>query len=107
MTKTRTKVRKNDVVIITTGREKGKKGRVLKVFPSENKVIVEKVNFIKRHSRPSQKHRQGGIIEKEGFIDLSKVMIYCKKCDRGSKIGQIVLDDGKKQRFCRCCKETF
>ncbi len=107
MAKTSTKVKKNDTVVIITGKEKGKKGRVLKVHPADNRVVVEKVNFIKKHKRPSQKQRKGGIIEKEGPIDLSKVMILCKKCDRPTKVGQVVLEDGKKQRFCRRCKETL
>lgn len=104
---TGTKVKTNDIVVVTSGKEKGKKGRVLKVFPADSKVIVEKINFIKRHSRPSQKQRQGGIIEKEGCINLSNVMVYCKKCDRGTKVGHVVLEDGRKQRFCRRCKETL
>ena len=104
---TSTKVKVNDTVVIISGKEKGKKGKVLKVFPRKNRVIVEKVNFIKRHSRPTQKQRQGGIIEKEGSIDLSKVMIYCKKCDQPVKLGNMVLQDGTKQRFCRRCQETI
>jgi large subunit ribosomal protein L24 len=107
MEKTKTKVRVNDTVEVIAGREKGKKGRVLKVLPAENRVIVEKINFIKRHRRPTQKQRQGGIVEKEGSLDLSKVMVYCKKCDRSTKVGQAVLEDGKKQRFCRRCKEPL
>ncbi len=103
----KTKIRINDTVVVIAGKEKGKKGRVLKVQPAENRVIVEQVNFVKRHSRPSQKQRQGGIVEKEGPLNVSKVMVYCKKCDRGTKVGQTVLEDGKKQRFCRRCKETF
>jgi large subunit ribosomal protein L24 len=101
------KIKINDTVMVIAGKEKGKKGRVLKVFPSENRVVVEKVNFIKKHARPSQKHRQGGIIEKEGALDISKVMIYCKKCDRPVKVGHSVLQDGSKQRFCRRCEETL
>lgn len=107
MIKGKTKVRKNDTVVVIAGKEKGKRGRILKIHPSENRVFVEKVNFIKRHQRPTQKQRKGGIIEKEGPIDLSKVMVYCKKCDRPTKIGMITLEDGKKQRFCRRCKETL
>jgi large subunit ribosomal protein L24 len=107
MKATTTKVKTNDTVVVISGKEKGKRGRVLKVYPADHRVVVEKVNFIKRHRRPTQKQRQGGIIEKEGPIHLSKVQVYCKKCDRATKIGQAVLEDGNKQRFCRRCKETL
>ncbi len=107
MAKTGTKVKKNDIVVVISGKEKGKKGRVLKVHPAEGRLVVEKVNFIKRHQRPTQKQRKGGIIEKEGPIQMSKIMILCKKCDRPTKVGVAVLEDGKKQRFCRRCKETL
>lgn len=106
-TKVSTKIKTNDTVVVIAGKEKGKKGRVLKVHPAVNRVVVEKINFVKRHQRPSQKQRKGGIIEKEGAIDLSKVMVYCKKCDRPSRLGLVVLEDGKKQRFCRRCRETL
>jgi len=107
MKATTTKVRVNDTVVVISGREKGKKGRVLRVAPAENRVVVEKVNFIKRHQRPTQKQRKGGIIEKEGPLDLSKVMVFCKKCDQPTKVGRKVLADGAKQRFCRRCQENL
>ena len=107
MAKTGTKVKKNDTVVVISGKEKGKKGRVLKIFPAENRLVVEKVNFVKRHKRPTQKQRKGGIIEKEGPLYLCKVMVFCKKCDKPTKVGVAVLEDGKKQRFCRRCKETL
>jgi large subunit ribosomal protein L24 len=102
-----TKIRTNDTVVVISGKEKGKHGRVLRVNPDDNRVVVEKVNFIKRHRKPSQKQRKGGIIEVEGPLELSKVQVLCKKCDRPTRIGQVVLEDGKKQRFCRRCKETL
>jgi large subunit ribosomal protein L24 len=106
MTRAKTKLRVKDTVVVMAGKEKGKKGRVLKIQPDDNSLIVEKVNFVKRHQRPTQKQRKGGIVEKEGPIYLSKVLFHCTKCDRGTKLGVVVREDGTKQRFCRRCKET-
>jgi len=82
MLKVRMHVKKNDLVTVTTGKEKGKTGKILKVIPKKNRVVIEKVNFIKRHQRPTGQLRQGGIIEKEGPIHVSNVMIMCGKCNR-------------------------
>ena len=79
-------IKVNDTVAVIAGKEKGKRGRVLMVLPAEERVIVEKVNFIKRHTKPSQKQRQGGIIEKEGPIHLSNVQLYCKKCGKPVRV---------------------
>lgn len=100
-------VRKNDTVMVIAGKEKGKIGKILKVFPSEERVIVEKVNLIKRHTRPSQQNPQGGIIEKEGPIHISNVLLYCTKCAKGVRVGRKVLEDGKKARYCKKCGEIF
>lgn len=102
-----TGIKVNDTVVVTAGREKGKKGRVLKVFPRQEKVVVEKVNFIKRHTRPSQKSRQGGIVEKEGRIHITNVMIFCKKCNRPVRIRRLAGADGVKSRVCFRCGEVF
>ena len=101
------KVIKNDTVLVTSGNYKGKKGKVLKVFPKENRIIVEGVNFIKRHTRPNQKNQQGGIVEKEAPLDASKVMVVCPKCDTPSRIGRQVLEDGKRVRVCKSCNEMI
>jgi len=100
-------VKKNDLVMVTTGREKGKTGKILKVINKKNRVVVEKVNFIKRHQRPTGQLRQGGIIEKEGPIHVSNVMIMCGKCNRPVRIGRRFLEDGKKVRVCRKCGEVL
>jgi large subunit ribosomal protein L24 len=92
---------KNDTVKVLSGKYKGKVSKVLKVFPKEGKIIVEGVNIIKRHTKPSQQNQQGGIIEKEAPITVSKVMVVCPKCNRGTRIGHRILDDGSKVRVCK------
>lgn len=100
-------VKKNDNVIVIAGKEKGKIGKILRVFPAEGRVVVEKVNLIKRHTRPSQQNPQGGIIEKEAPIHISNVLLYCTKCARGVRVGRRILEDGKKVRYCKKCGEVF
>lgn len=101
------KVVKNDNVLVISGNDKGKKGKVLKVFPKKNRVIVEGVNFIHRHTRPTQKNPQGGIVEKEAPIDASNLMVVCPKCNTPSRMGNKVLNDRKKVRVCRNCMEML
>jgi len=100
-------VKKNDLVMVIAGRDKGKSGKVLSVLSKKNRVIVEKVNFIKRHTRPSAKQRQGGIIEREGPINSSNVMLICTKCNKPSRIGKKYLEDDKKVRVCKKCGEIL
>ncbi len=92
---------------VVAGKERGKRGKVLRVLPAGGRVIVEKLNIIKRHQRPTQKLRQGGIIEREGTIPLSNVMVVCTKCDRPTRIGVQVLADGRKVRVCKRCSEMI
>jgi large subunit ribosomal protein L24 len=101
------KVVKNDTVMVVTGNFKGKKGKVLKVFPKEERVIIEGVNFIKRHTRKSQKNPRGGIIEREAPIHASNVKIVCSKCGKPARIGRIVLDNKKRVRACKNCGEML
>lgn len=100
-------VKKNDQVTVISGKEKGKTGKVLKVFPKKESVLIEKINFVKRHTRPSSQHRQGGIIEKESPVHLSKVMVVCAKCNAPVKTGTKLLEDGKRVRFCKKCSEII
>ena len=100
-------VKKNDLVMVVAGKDKGKSGKVLSVLSKKNRVIVEKVNFIKRHTRPSAKQRQGGIIEREGPINISNVMLICTKCNKPSRIGKKYLEDDKKVRVCKKCGEIL
>jgi large subunit ribosomal protein L24 len=94
-------VRKGDTVIVVAGKERGKRGRVLRVLPEKNRVVVERINMIKKHQRPTQKVRQGGIIEREGSIHLSNVMLVDPGSDRPTRVGMKALSDGKKVRVAR------
>ncbi|MDP3936549.1 MAG: 50S ribosomal protein L24 [Deltaproteobacteria bacterium] len=107
MAQTRMYIRKNDTVVVITGKEKGKSGKVLRVIRSKGAVIVEKINIVKRHSRPTSEIKQGGIIEKEAPLYVSKVLLRCPKCNAGRRIGRKVLDDGTKVRICRKCQEVL
>ncbi|VAX17811.1 LSU ribosomal protein L24p (L26e) [hydrothermal vent metagenome] len=100
-------IKKDDIVVVTAGADKGKKGRVIGAIPSENRVIIEKVNIVKKHQRPTQQQRQGGIIEKEAKINASNVRIYCSKCDKPVRVGYKILEDRKKVRVCRKCDEMI
>jgi len=95
-------IRKGDMVQIIAGREKGKTGKILRVLRDSNRVVVEKLNVIKRHTKPSQKNPQGGILEKEGSINYSNVLLLCPKCNRGVRVGH-KLEGNKKTRICKKC----
>ncbi|MBI3610635.1 MAG: 50S ribosomal protein L24 [Nitrospirae bacterium] len=101
------KIRKGDTVMVMTGKDRGKTGKVLEVDRSKQRVFVEKLNIIKRHTKPSQKHRQGGIIEKEAPIQISNVMIVCRNCGKAVRIGMRRMEDGQKLRCCKKCGEII
>jgi large subunit ribosomal protein L24 len=101
------KIKKDDFVRIIAGRDRGKQGKVLRVFPEEGRLTVERIHMIKRHTRASQNRQQGGIIEREGTIHISNVMLICTKCGRGVRIGYRMLEDGNKVRVCRRCDEVL
>lgn len=98
-------VRKNDMVMVITGKDKGKTGKVLKVFPEKGRVTVESLNVVKRHTRPSRSNAQGGIIEKEAPFDASNVQVLCGSCNKPSRTGVRTLADGSKARYCKKCNE--
>ena len=100
-------IKVNDTVAVIAGKEKGKRGRVLMVLPAKERVVVEKVNFIKRHTKPSQKQRQGGIIEREAPIHLSNVQLYCKKCAKPARLRSLSGAGGEKSRACARCGEVL
>ncbi len=105
-------VRKDDVVIVKAGNNSSKEGKVLKVFPLTDRIIVEGVNIIKRHTRPSQRNPQGGVVQKEAPIHSSNVMVKCPKCNTATRVGHKHVSDaasGKKRsmRICRNCGEMF
>ena len=98
-------IRKNDNVIVTTGRDSGKRGRVLKVLPAKGRVIVEGVNIIKRHTKPNpQRQIKGGVVEREASLHASNVQLVCPECDKPTRLGRKVLGDGRKVRICRKCE---
>ncbi len=99
------KLKKDDPIIVTTGKDKGKKSKILKVLKDEGKVIAEGVNVVKRHMKPSQLNPDGGIVEKEKPLDISNVMYLCPKCNKGVRLGIKVLQDSTKQRYCKSCGE--
>ena len=104
------RIKKNDTVIVVSGDYKGKTGKVLKVFPSENRVIVEGVNFIKRHMRPTQRNPKGGILEKEAPIKVSKLMFQCPKCGAPARLAHKLIqaegsEASNKTRICKKCGE--
>ena len=94
-------VRKGDTIIVVAGKEKGKRGKVLRVLRDKGRVLVEHINMIKKHQRPTQKLRQGGIIEREGTIHLSNVMLVDPQTDKPTRVGVRALSDGKKARVAR------
>ena len=103
----KTELKKDDKVKIIAGKDKGKIGKVLKVHQKKNRVLVENINMIKRHSRPDAKNRQGGIVEREAAIHWSNVMLMCSKCMAPVRIKTQILEDGKKKRVCRKCDEII
>ncbi len=101
------KIRKNDTVLVITGKDRGKKGKVRFVYPKDERLLVEGVNLIKRHTRARGQVRQAGIIEREAPIQASNVMLLCSKCNHPTRIGFRYLQDDKKVRICRSCGEVI
>ena len=100
-------IKKNDQVIVISGNEKGKKGKVLSVDHENGRVIVEGVNMATKHRKPRRQGEAGGIIQQEAALNMSNVMHICKKCGKPTRIGYTVLKDGSKVRVCKKCNENF
>ncbi len=101
-------IKKNDLVMVISGKDKGKTGKVLKVIPEKESAIVEKVNLIKEFIRRDQSRNiQGGVMEKEAFIHVSKLMLYCSECGRGVRIKKKRLEDGSTMKVCNKCDSTI
>ncbi len=105
-TTVKTRIRKNDEVLVTTGRDKGARGKVIRVLPEEGRIVVAKVNMIKRHTKASAQGT-GGIIEKEAPLAISNVQYFCPSCKAGVRLGVKNLEDGRKVRTCRKCGEVL
>jgi large subunit ribosomal protein L24 len=100
-------IKKGDTAFVITGKNKGKSGRVLAVLPTKERVIVEGLNIVKKHMKPSKQYTKGGIIEKEAPIHISNVMLMCPKCNKPTRIGSTAYDDGRKLRRCKKCNEVI
>lgn len=100
-------IRKNDSVMVIAGKERGKTGKVLRVLPDKDRVIVERLNMVKRHSKPRGPQQPGGIVEKEAAIHASNIMIMCDKCNAPVRIGHKILNNDTKIRICRRCNEAL
>ena len=100
-------VHKGDTVVVMTGKDRGKSGKVLSVLLRDRKVTVEKINLIKRHTKPNQQNRQGGILEREAPIQLSNVMLYCTTCQKPVRVGSKALADGTRTRVCKKCRQPI
>jgi large subunit ribosomal protein L24 len=98
-------IKKNDSVKVISGKERGRQGKVLKVFKEKDAVLVERLNMVKRHTKAGGKAGRAGIIEKEAPIKLSKLMLVCPKCSKPSRIGMRVLENGERVRYCKKCSE--
>ena len=104
MSQLQTPIRRNDTVVVMAGKDRGKRGRVLRLLPSKNRLIIEGVNFIKRHTKPNPgKNIKGGVVEREGAIHSSNVQLVCPECGDPARLGHRILDDGRKVRICRKC----
>lgn len=100
-------IKKNDTVMVIAGKEKGKKGRIISIDLPKQKVIIERMNLIKKHLKPSKQNQQGGIIDKEAPIHVSNVMLICTKCGKPTRIGNKLLENDKKVRVCKKCQEVI
>jgi large subunit ribosomal protein L24 len=100
-------IKKDDNILVIAGKDKGKKGKVRFAYPRENKVLVEGVNFIKKHSKAKGAAKQAGIIDLEAPLDIAKVMYICTKCSKPTRIGTKTLEDGRRVRVCRACGEVI
>lgn len=99
------KIKKNDPVVVISGKDKKKQTKITSVDKEHGTVVAENVNIVKRHTKPNQNNPDGGIIEKTMPFSISNVMYFCKKCDKGVRLGVKILENGKKARYCKSCGE--
>ena len=100
-------VRKDDTIVVLSGKDKGKQGKVLETSPKENKVIVEGINMVTKHVKPRRQGEAGGIVKAEGAMYASKVMVVCPSCGKPTRLAHKILSDGTKVRICKKCGGTF
>ncbi len=101
------RLRKDDTVIVITGKERGKTGKILRVLAEKNRVVIERLNLVKRHTKPRGVQQQGGIVEKEASIQASNVQPLCVRCNKPARVGRRRLDDGRSVRVCRRCNDLL
>ena len=101
------RIRKNDQVLVLTGKDKGKKGRVMRVYPDHTRVLIEKINYHKVAVRRTQANPKGGIVQMEKPLQISNVQLVCPRCSKPTRVGYSVLADGEKQRICKKCNEVL
>ncbi len=101
------KIRRDDLVVVTTGKNRGKQGKVLHVYPATSRVLVEGINLVKKHLRRTQDNPQGGFTSQEQSVSLANVQRVCPRCNRPTRVGFVVGRDGAKQRICRRCEEVL
>lgn len=102
-----TYLKKNDQVEVITGKDKGRVGKILRVLKEQDKVVVERINMIKRHTKPTEMNQQGQIVDKEAPIHVSNIQLICPECTKTGRIGKKILEDGTKVRFCKSCGESI
>ncbi|MBI4391654.1 MAG: 50S ribosomal protein L24 [candidate division NC10 bacterium] len=100
-------VRKNDLIQVIAGKDKGKRGKVIRVIPKTQRLLVERVNLVKRHTKPGRASQLGGILEREYPLHVSNVLVVCAKCDKAVRTGRSFLADGRKVRVCKACGEII
>jgi len=101
------KIRRDDTVMVVSGKDRGKKGKVLRVFPENSRALVERVNLVKKHVRRRREQDQTGIIEMEAPIHISNLMLFCRHCNKPTRVGATFLKDNTKSRICKKCKEAI
>ena len=105
MSRLQTPIRKNDNVLVVAGKDRGKRGRVLRVLPDKNRLVVEGINFVKRHTKPNPAQNvKGGIVEREASLHASNVQLVCPECGEATRVGRRLVGDGRKVRICRKCE---
>jgi len=104
--KVKRKLKLNDKVEVICGKDRGRVGKVIRISSKDDRVVVEKINMVKRHTKPSVLNQQGGIIEKEAPIHISNLMLICPRCAKSVRVGRKVLEDGSRVRICKKCGES-
>jgi large subunit ribosomal protein L24 len=100
-------IKKDDTVMVVAGKEKGKSGKVIRIIRKKDAIVIDRLNFVKRHLKAGASHGKGGIMEKEAPIHISNIQLLCKKCNLPTRIGKKTLEDGRRMRVCRKCGEAI